>query len=290
LPGPLPGLLAALLAPFLLALGVALAVAPSGHAQPQPQAEATEEPAKGGMEFLNLKVLPDDITRPELIGIMRGFAQGLGVRCQHCHVGEEGKPLSDFDFVSDAKPAKRQARVMLELVQRINRKVLPEVVVAGGDEAAARPALEVTCVTCHHGQLRPQTLQQALQAANAQGGTEAVVARYRELREEYYGGWTYDFSERSLLEAADELNDAGDPATAQALVDLNLEYFPESAFSFFVRGELLREAGDAEGAVAAYHRALELDPTLRPAQHRLQELAAPPEKDGGEAEPGTSHG
>lgn len=33
----------------------------------------------------NLKVLPPDTAPRAVIGTMRGFAQGLGVRCQHCH-------------------------------------------------------------------------------------------------------------------------------------------------------------------------------------------------------------
>ena len=36
----------------------------------------------------NLKVLPEDMDVRALIGVMRGFSMGLGVRCQHCHVGE----------------------------------------------------------------------------------------------------------------------------------------------------------------------------------------------------------
>jgi hypothetical protein len=258
--------------PFALSLSAALVVTAAVVPALPAGAEGQEEP-----EFKNLKVLPADVQRPELIGTMRGFALGLGVRCQHCHVGEEGQPLSEFDFASDVKPAKRQARVMLELVQRINSQVLPEVAAAGGEAAAHSPTLQVTCVTCHHGKLRPEALQQALLAAHAEGGAVAAVERYRELRERYYGGWAYDFGERSLLEAAQELSQGGDPAAALTLVDLNLEYFPQSAFSHFVRGELLRESGDGEAAQAAYRRALELNPELRPAQHRLQELAAPPE-------------
>ena len=59
--------------------------------------------------LVNLKVIPKDTPVREVIGIMRGFSIGLGVRCQYCHVGEEGKPLATFDFVSDEKRTKKEA-------------------------------------------------------------------------------------------------------------------------------------------------------------------------------------
>ena len=34
--------------------------------------------------FDNLQVLPGDISKPELMDIMRQFAGDLGVRCNHC--------------------------------------------------------------------------------------------------------------------------------------------------------------------------------------------------------------
>jgi thioredoxin reductase len=39
-------------------------------------------------ELTNLKVLPKDISFPELMTNMKGFTQALGVRCEHCHVSE----------------------------------------------------------------------------------------------------------------------------------------------------------------------------------------------------------
>lgn len=77
---------------------------------------------------------------------MKGFAQGLGVRCSHCHVGEEGKPLSTFDFASDAKKEKLTARAMMRMVHRINEQ----------DFKVKQPAdLKVTCYTCHRGATKP---------------------------------------------------------------------------------------------------------------------------------------
>jgi hypothetical protein len=100
-------------------------------------------------KFTNLQVLPKDITRAELVPIMRSFALSLGVRCEHCHVGE-GNDLSKFEFAADTKPTKATARVMLRMVQRIEREDLK-----GIGDAARTP--KVTCYTCHHGTKTPAT-------------------------------------------------------------------------------------------------------------------------------------
>lgn len=102
-------------------------------------------------KFENLQVLPKDIAQRQLIDIMKGFTAALGVRCQHCHVGTEGMPLSQFDFVSDEKPAKKSARLMLKMVREINQGFLSQL------PPAEQPRVEVTCLTCHRGLPRPQT-------------------------------------------------------------------------------------------------------------------------------------
>ncbi|MGE3795903.1 MAG: c-type cytochrome [Dehalococcoidia bacterium] len=96
--------------------------------------------------FANLQVLPKGSAPAEVMATMKGFAQALGVRCQHCHVGREGQPLDQFDFVADSPSAKLVARRMMRLVQTINTELA-----AGGSE----PATRVTCYTCHRGAARP---------------------------------------------------------------------------------------------------------------------------------------
>jgi len=61
---------------------------------PRPQ---TTPPQAGPAPFANppyknLKVFPQDITRPQLLSNMKLFSQSLGVRCTFCHVGQEGAP------------------------------------------------------------------------------------------------------------------------------------------------------------------------------------------------------
>lgn len=96
----------------------------------------------------NLKVLPKDTTAREVIARMRELTIGLGVRCQFCHVGREGLPLDQFDFVADTLPRKEVARGMMRLVATINERLQKE-------SPAPGTAATVTCYTCHRGAERP---------------------------------------------------------------------------------------------------------------------------------------
>lgn len=98
-------------------------------------------------KYTNLQVLPKDIPRAELVPIMRSFALGLGVRCEHCHVGE-GNDLSKFDFAADTKAPKAVARQMMRMLDRIQREDLK-----GVGDPARQP--KVTCFTCHRGERTP---------------------------------------------------------------------------------------------------------------------------------------
>ena len=114
-------------------------------------AQAPAPPGSGPLSppYKNLQVFPKDITQAQLVSNMKLFAQSLGVRCQHCHVGEEGKPLSSFDFASDAKETKKTARRMLAMVHRINSQDF------GVTDFSN---VKVTCFTCHRGSTEPLTM------------------------------------------------------------------------------------------------------------------------------------
>ena len=118
---------------------------------PPPQAPAQPaQPARWQPpDPTNLQVFPKDIAKPALIQTMRGFTQALGVRCEFCHVGE-GNDLSTFDFASDDRRQKRNARLMIRMMTDLNSKYLAEV---PEPRPAGTPA--VTCYTCHRGQTRP---------------------------------------------------------------------------------------------------------------------------------------
>jgi hypothetical protein len=127
-----------------LIAGLATLGASVAFAQAGPPAMAFADPP-----HKNLKILPRDMPRAELLGTMKFFSQSLGVRCTHCHVGEDGKPLSTFDFASDAKAKKQTARAMLAMVSALNAKTLPD--------ATGLPDAKVTCYTCHRGSTKPLT-------------------------------------------------------------------------------------------------------------------------------------
>jgi Photosynthetic reaction centre cytochrome C subunit len=120
---------------------VTLVVASAGSAQKWSPAPPT-----------NLKVMASTTTIRELLPVMKGFTQGLGVRCQHCHVykGENPDDLSSFDFASDEKAAKVTTRSMMRIVRIINDDLL-----RGVGEAPAAGEPRVTCYTCHRGDRRP---------------------------------------------------------------------------------------------------------------------------------------
>jgi hypothetical protein len=99
--------------------------------------------------FKNLQVLPKDATAGVVVGAMKTFANNLGVRCQFCHIGKEGMPLEEFDFVSDDLQQKKTARLMMRLTADINSQLDTAVPRAAATEA------RVTCMTCHRGKSTP---------------------------------------------------------------------------------------------------------------------------------------
>ncbi len=207
----------------------------------------------------NLEVLSSDISSKELGDTMRGFAMGLGVRCETCHVGEPNTPLDTFDFESDEKPMKRKARQMIRMVNAINGEFVP-----GLDNIEQSDRTEVRCVTCHRGQRKPKLIQDVLDDQLDTAGLDGAVETYTKLREQFYGSHSYDFSEFTLPMYAQGLAGRGDVQAAIAFAAINTGNFPESYYSHFVLGELYRTNGDVDLAIATYQKAAQLDPRAKP--------------------------
>ncbi len=219
--------------------------------------------------FTNLKVLPKDIPKPELIKVMRGFSVGLGVRCVHCHTAKDPNDFSTINFASDQKPAKETARKMMRMSKDINEKLDKEL---GPDHA---DHLKVSCYTCHHGLERPETLADALVPVVKKDGPDAAVARYRDLRKDYYGQASYDFSEWSLVGIAEELgHDPAQAGGARALLNLNLEFYPESAATYARMAETYIAEGDTTTAMTHFDKALALAPEDDHLKRRLEQIKA----------------
>lgn len=216
-------------------------------------------------EIKNLQVFPADTPLGELIDKMKGFTSALGVRCQYCHVGEEGQHLSTFDFASDEKGHKQTTRVMLRMVEAINNDHLAEL---EGDEAPLR----VECVTCHRGTSHPEQLDDLIVRVVTSEGADTATARYRELRERYYGGQSYDFGEQSLVRAAGTLAADQQVDAALSLLQLNLEHFPDSTTTWGALAQARRLQGDIPAAIAALRKVLAFDPENGRARAMLEEL------------------
>jgi tetratricopeptide (TPR) repeat protein len=214
----------------------------------------------------NLKVLPEDISPAELRNIMRSFAQGTGSRCSACHVGEIEADLSTYDFTLDDKEKKLKAREMIKLVGDINAQL------AAAFSKTDQPLVEVTCATCHRGQEKPEMLEDVLQRSVDGDGLDMAVAKYRELRDRYHGGYTFDFSERVLMRVAEHYGVSGHYDTALGFIDLNLEFFPQSSRSYVLRAQILAETNDIAGARENYRKALELEPESAWIKQQLAEL------------------
>ncbi len=96
--------------------------------------------------FQNLQVLPEDISKDELKGIMRGFTEQLDVKCSFCHTIDE--------YHLDDNKHKRIARDMIRLTQHLRderdtwfpkpKKEEKE------EEEEAKPEV-LTCWMCHRG-------------------------------------------------------------------------------------------------------------------------------------------
>lgn len=238
-------------------LAAAAAVVTAAAGAPAQEFQWPDEPE-------NLEVLPDTIGPDGLRSTMNHFTDALGVQCSFCHVGEGD--LSEHDFASDDEEHKESARVMMRMVEAINTEHLEQLEHEHGEGGAAHggytlpPDGEVTCVTCHRGSAHPETIQEVLAGVVEREGAQAAVERYEELREEYYGGFTYDFRVGPLSELARNLADRGRGDAAVRMAELEVEHHPESYRAHFVLAQMLQRTGDREGALESMERALELAP------------------------------
>lgn len=92
--------------------------------------------------FLNLQVLPEDISRDELKATMEGFADQLDVKCTFCHMPDE--------YELDDKNHKVVARRMLKLVLMMREN-------ASTYFKDDTPADKIDCWSCHRGKTAPES-------------------------------------------------------------------------------------------------------------------------------------
>jgi hypothetical protein len=219
-------------------------------------------------KFTNLKVLPKDISKHELESTMRGFAFALGVRCGHCHV-EKKAPEKGFDFAADDKDAKKTARVMLQMVEAINRDYVSKI-----EKVDKTAPIHVECVTCHHGLTQPQPLNAVLAESLEKDGVDKTVALYQELRGKYYGSGQYDFGETPLNLLTESLLAKQRKAEALAIMELNFSAnHPDSVWSYHMLAMTHQANGQIDKAIADYRKVLELHPDDMWAKQQIDSLA-----------------
>ena len=215
----------------------------------------------------NLQVLPENWTGQRLRPVMTGFTRALGVRCSHCHVGEEGQPLSTYDFASDENPNKERARTMLQMLGDINQTL--KTIEPSGPER-----VNMWCHTCHRGRPRPMTLGEELGEVYHTRGLEAALDHYEALRDRFYGRGAYDFGEDALNSLGYTLMGDDDFDGAVRVFSLNVEQFPESGNVYDSLGEAYMNRGDRQLAIESYERSLELNPRNDNAREQLEALRA----------------
>ncbi|MCB1181947.1 c-type cytochrome [bacterium] len=216
-------------------------------------------------EFTNLKVLPAETGKQELLDIMKKFTADLGMRCSDCHVQKVPGDFDSFDWASDELRNKEKARGMMRMVGRLNGELLPE--------AAGGHADGITCYTCHRGLHEPRTMEQEMLRTAHKSGIEAAEARYRELREQYYGSGSYDFGSNPLFAVANTMAESDDLDGARAMAKLNIEMNPDDTKAHLQLAQIELAAGNREEAGRVVREVLAKDPENRHAKRMQMELA-----------------
>ena len=137
--------------------------------------------------FMNLQILPKDISDHDLDSVMHHFTASLGVRCNFCHVLNQD--TKKMDFPADDKPEKKIARKMMLMAIDINKNYFRNMEQHDMDhdhdmnmmhdstminnhdtdnnkehmdtgmvmEPSKYMLRSVTCFTCHRGNAHPET-------------------------------------------------------------------------------------------------------------------------------------
>lgn len=221
-------------------------------------------------DFINLQVLPADITEDDLMDVMNGFTRALGVNCNRCHLKEESGII---DYASDSLELKRNARYMFKMTKTIN-----ETHIANMNESR-EPKVEVRCYTCHRGKRQPFLIGDVLMAAHEQFGADSLLAKYTELRDKYFGRDVYDLSERALTDAARIMRHDKQYDDAIKLLIHNRELNPNSAWILVITANTYMDTGDTANAVMAMQGAVDLRPKSKWYKSMLAEMKGeqPPE-------------
>ena len=244
----------------------------------------------------NLQVLPKDTPARDVIAQMQQFTRALGVQCTFCHVEQAPRQLSveeleaqqlaaaqaaasgrgrgrgrgrggpQMDYAADDKRQKREARVMIAMTNDINTRLATSL------HKPASQIERVQCATCHRGVTNPAQLSDLLRETMLGKGEGAAVAEYRDLRQQYLNSGAYDFKESTLLDLGRESLATHKPDDAVAWLQLNVEFYPQSAASYVELSKAHLAKRDRDSAVTDLTRALAIDPSNADARRDLARL------------------
>lgn len=99
----------------------------------------------------NLKVLPQDISKDSLEGLMKEYSVSLGVNCSHCHIAKKDDP-EKLDFPADDKMEKEVARGMIKMTDMLNEHHFKPYY----PDPKPVQVTDVSCVMCHRGNANPK--------------------------------------------------------------------------------------------------------------------------------------
>ena len=84
---------------------------------PPPSAAPQKNPIPD--KFVNLQVLPKDITKGDLVNMMKQLSITFTVRCSYCHSVSDDLTQGSFD--SDEKQTKVNARQLIKIILDTNK-------------------------------------------------------------------------------------------------------------------------------------------------------------------------
>ncbi|MEW5855622.1 MAG: c-type cytochrome [Myxococcota bacterium] len=117
---------------FLGAALTALVVISVGQPEAWADDEAEGPPPK------NLKVLPEDMARKDVVALMKQFNKALGVKCKFCH--------NTKDYASDENKHKEIARNFMRMTADMEAKYF---------QYEKAPKVKYNCYVCHRGDEEP---------------------------------------------------------------------------------------------------------------------------------------
>src|SRR5260370_1389286 len=153
---------------------------------------------------------------------------------------------------------------MMEMTDEINSRI------RAATGKSAGQATDVQCSFCHRGVPIPKSITDIVWQTTLEKNATAAIEQYRDLRKQFYGHSTYDFSDEPLVGLAQRIAN-GRADDAIALMRLNLEYYPQSVRSLEALSYAQTRKLDDAAAIATLEKALEFEPANGTVKARLEQ-------------------